>query len=394
MSVETELGIVVSARPWAEKLHRFTVDHGGARVRTRVLRPEDAVEQAYDVLLIDDITSFLNRRLVQQVHGAGRRIVGVYDGQDNPEGKRFLAELGVDEVIDAGASPDEFVRVISGLQPVRTVSGDDPRPDEPVAAADGSRDGVMIAVGAASGGVGATEVALGLASTISGGVRRALVIDADDVLPSVAQRLGLALHPNVRTSVDAFLHQPDVLPATIQSLRKRPIDVIGGLSNPKDWIELRPADVVALARDLSVGRPAAIVNVSSRAEDLAFYGGPGRYGLSRALLAAADEVVLVAAPTPIGVARLLDSVADLRADRPHHSVHVLINRAPRSAFKQGELIQEISRTFTPASLVFVPDDPRVAEAAWAGEIVTNGPFAKAMSELAAGLAPLAASRAS
>lgn len=382
--METELGIVVSPREWAERLHRFTVDHGGARVRTRVLRPEDAIEQAYDVLLIDDITSFLNRRLVQQVRNSGRRVVGVYDGRDNPEGERYLAELGVDDVIDASATADEFVRVITSLQPVRPSApvAESPEPlDAPAA-----RPGYVVAVGAASGGVGATEVSLALARALSAGVRRALLIDADDVVPSIAQRLGLSLHPNIRTAVDAFLHGHVGFAGSVQAVRGQAVDVIAGLSNPRDWIEVRPADVVGLAREASLGRPATVVNVSARIEDLAFYGGPGRYGLARAVLTAADEVVFVAAPTPIGVARLLDAVAELRATNPHRAVHVVLNRAPRSTFKQGELTQEISRTFTPASLVFAPDDGRVTEAAWAGELVANGPFHKSVLELAGAMA--------
>ena len=113
--METELGVVVSSRDWAERLHRFTTDHGGARVRARVMRPEDALAEEYDVLFVDDITSFLNQRLVQQVQSSGRKVIGVFDEATGPEGYRRLSDLGVDEIIDASASPDEFLRLISTL---------------------------------------------------------------------------------------------------------------------------------------------------------------------------------------------------------------------------------------------------------------------------------------
>ena len=67
-----ELGIAVSPRDWGERLHRFVADHGGARVRTRVMRPEDVLSEQFDVLVIDDLTSYLTRRLVQQAQADGK----------------------------------------------------------------------------------------------------------------------------------------------------------------------------------------------------------------------------------------------------------------------------------------------------------------------------------
>ena len=388
--METELGIVVSARDWAERLHRFLVDHGGARVRTRVLRPEDAIAEDYDVLVIDDVTLFLNRRLVQQVQAQGRSVVGVWDASNNPAGEAFLTSLGVDASIDANASADEFVRVVSAFGTAQRVAKVvEAGPD---LAAGASRRGQLVVVGASSGGAGATEISVGLASSMSKVASRSLLLDGDDVVPAVAQRLGLPLHPNLRTSVDALLHQPERLGGTFHSSRRLPFDVVAGISNPQDWIELRPGDVVGLVNDEIHRRDFVVANVSARIEDLAYHGGAPRYALGRALLGAADQLVVVSAPTPVGVARTLEWVAQVRLLAPHRPIHLIFNRAPKSMFKMGELTLEITRTYTPISITPIADDRRVYEAVWRGEPVGSGSFSKGIEAVAAALSAVTAGR--
>lgn len=392
MTVEVELGLVVSARDWSERLHRFTVDHGGARVRARILRPEDAVAEDYDVLVVDDVTSFLSRRLVQRVQSQGRSVVGVFDAAINPAGKVFLEDLGVDGTIPAHATAEEFLRTVSAFgtieRAIRAVELVDPG----YGSVEQAR-GQLVIVASSSGGTGATEVAVGLANALATVKDRTLLIDADDVVPSIAQRLGLALHPNIRTSIDAFLHQPDRIDRTFHSLRRAPVDVVAGISNIQDWIELRPGDVVSLATDETLRRTFVIANVSSRIEDLTFHGGAPRYGLARAMITAADQLVVVAAPSPIGVARTLEWIAQVRALAPHRPVHFVFNMAPRAAFKLGELTQEITRTYAPFSLTVVPEDRRVTDAAWNGALVKSGTFVKGIEQLAAALASVPVARA-
>jgi hypothetical protein len=57
---------------------------------------------------------------------------------------------------------------------------------------------------------------------------------------------------------------------------------------------------------------------------------------------------------------------------------VLINRAPRDQFRRGELVEEITRTYQPASFGFVPSDDGVERAAWDGSMVAKGRFRKAL----------------
>lgn len=398
-----EIAIVVSSRDWAEALHRFVADHGGARVRARVLDGREALDEGYAVLVAEDLTSFLTPRLMAELRRRGKRVLGVFDPVE-PWGRERLRELGADDTIEATASPEEMLRAIEALAITATVDLDaelvelDGAPAARLPAGGGAVGGAgrgdsspparrprrapgpVVAVGGPAGAPGATEVALGLAQAALRSGCPAVLVDADDVAPSLAQRLGLALHPNLRTAIDVVEHWSGQLSDALQTTAG--LSVLCGLPNPRDWAEVRPGEVVDVLDELAATHAAVIVNVGHRVEELGgLAGGPARYGVTRAVLGRADRTVGVAAPSPVGVARFLDWVADVRA-LSSGPVHTVVGRAPSAAFQRGELAQELARSFPPASLTFAPFDRRVVDAAWRGEPVRTGPFTRALGRLA------------
>ena len=178
---ETSIAIAATGRDWALGLHRFVADHGGARVRVRVMHPEQALEESYDVLVIDDVTSFLSAHFVQQVQKRDRKVLGVFD---ESAGEQRLRKLGVNAVMRADAEPEAFVAAIVNLAAQRNVDEEfaeliaDLHSEE--AAPGESTTARIVAVAGAGGGVGATEVAVAVAadlaptrsSGVSGGCRR------------------------------------------------------------------------------------------------------------------------------------------------------------------------------------------------------------------------------
>ena len=216
MSV-VEVALAISAREWPDRIHRFLADHGGARVRAQVLTPDDAVAEDYQVLIIDDISSFLTPRLVAEIQRKRRQVLGVFDPADSPDAKESLQDCGVDQVIAADATADEFVvalRAMAILGPEHDSfenESEEARPGRPQ----------VWVVGAPPGGCGATEVSISLAAQFARYGSVALV-DLDDVAPAVAQRLGLALIPNLRSAIDVITHRQGSLeldPAAIRTNR-------------------------------------------------------------------------------------------------------------------------------------------------------------------------------
>lgn len=375
--LEPAVAIAATPRAWAQRLHRQVADHGGARVRATVLHPRDLDEEDFEVFCADDVTSFLTPALVDAVHRRGRAVLGVYDAEDE-RGKGELLALGVDAVVELGAPAEELLSAIQGLaslvrhDPPAGATTDLPAPAVP--------RGALVAVGGPAGGVGATEVAIELARACSRGGRPVALLDGDDHAPGLAPRLGIPQYPNLRVALEELRGGGD--PAT--TLRPLTPDgrltALPGLASARDAAELRPGDLLAVAGALAAGRHAVVVNVGSCLDDA------GRYGQTRDLLAAADVVVAVAAPTPSGLARLAEWLADVAALPRRAPAHVVVNQAPGGSWQRGQILGELGRCCVPASTTLVPFDRRVADAAWDGGPVARGAFTRAVARLSDELA--------
>jgi MinD-like ATPase involved in chromosome partitioning or flagellar assembly len=365
-----------SSRPWARELHRFVADHGGALVCGYAVSQESAVDADYDILFVDDVTSFLSPRLVTMLHDKGIRIVGIYDPLDGGDtGARLLESYGVDVVIPSPSAADDLLAAIfevgpnSGPRPVVSAERDFP------AAADTQE--VVVVTGAA-GGVGATEVAIALAGELAALVPSVLV-DADTEQPAIAQRLGLPPHPNLLSACDRVQHNESVAGSFLNH-REMACPIIGGIPDPSRWASVRPAELAALLLELSTDR-TVVVNTGTNTEDLAGFG-IDRFLAARAALAAASRVVLVAAADPVGVRRTIDWLAlsrDLVATLP---VHLVLNHCPGGAPARRELEREVSRNHGFVSVSVVAADRHVRSAAWRASPVRKGPVRRVSRHIA------------
>lgn len=419
---EPALAVVYSPREWANRVVRHVTDHGGGRVRLRVVDGRVALEEEFDILIAEDVTSFLNARFVHEVHRRGRQILGVFDPEE-ATGRERLLDLAVDDVIEATATSEEFVRRIRGIIPdVAFLPGPGRGPGHglPMGASlaglglsgnglagnglhggaatgegadiwrSGRRSGGLLwAVGGPPGGCGASEVAVELARALRLNRGTSVLLDLDERAPCLAQRLGLAPIPNVRSALDALFHGAGHLGAAFQPVAAGGFELLAGLANPSDWAQLRPHEVTEVTSELRAVRDHIVVNVSPYLEDLTQAASVDRFGVSRAILAAADVIVGVGLATPVGVARMVAWLADVGQLAPGRPVHLVVNRAPTNSFVRSEVRAEILRNFAPASLQFAPLDASVEKAGWRGELVPTGPFTRAVGDLAA-LAPMPA----
>jgi MinD-like ATPase involved in chromosome partitioning or flagellar assembly len=390
---EPEVALVFSPEAWVESLHRHLTDHGGARVRQVIVDPLLAFDEDYGTLIVSHRWPSLTRTFVDAVHRQDRRLLGVFD-PDEPAGREFLASLGVDRSLPSDASMAEFVDAFNALEPqvrnpVPSVAALEVAVDGGRLATsngDGSRRSRLVAVGGTPG-AGATELAIGLTAALRGQRERVVLVDADEVVPSIAQRLGLPIEPNLRSAIESVEYgMGDVDESIVRAARE--LEVLTGFPNVGAWSQVRPSEVLDVVGALGRVRRCVVANIGSRLEDVG-RGGRSRYGISRAVVCEASDVIGVAPATPVGVTRVLGWVAEVRALNPTAPVHLAINRAPRDAFRRAEIEQEIRRTFEPESLLLVPHDPRVEAAAWSGTLVASGPFAKAVAELAARVVPIA-----
>jgi hypothetical protein len=370
---EIEVALAISARDWPDRVHRFLADHGGARVRAQILSADEATSEAFQVLIIDDICSFLTPRFVEKMRRQRRMVLGVFDPIEAPDGKERLLECGVDLVIEADAEADEFVIALRTL-----ALTEEPVPTEvaPVAMAPSRRN--LYVVGGPPGGCGATELAVALTHrlSISGAT---VLIDADEVSASVAQRLGLPLLPNVRSALDALNHRPDTLVKALVPCDR--FMVLTGLSGERDWMEVRPGQIGDLLAELRGQFRHVVVNCGSLLEQVGF-AETGRFGITRQVVASADLLVGVGLPTPVGITRLLAWAADSTALNATAFMHLVVNRRPPSRYRRAEVVEEIDRAIPGVAISFLPEDPGVETAAWRGSLVYSGLYVRTVRKLA------------
>lgn len=355
--VTPEIALAASAREWPDRLHRHLLDHGGGRVVTRVMSPDHATSQRYDVLLIDDISSFLTPRLVTVVKQAGCGVIGVFDPSDGPDAKRRLLECGISDVIESDASADEFVSSISSV--VQHHFDSVPRV-EPEAG------GWSIGVTGATDGVGATEVSVGLSLSLSSSLETTLV-DIDPVWPSIAPRLDLPLHPNLRTAVDRVLHDSTRVSSAIHQIGQ--LAVVGGLADHGAAGPISHTEV-AMLLDVLIARNEVVV------ADLGSLSNA--YG---AVISRFDTVALVGSGDPVGLTRLLRSIDRVLGLTDEERLVAVVNKTPGTRYHDSEVRSEIAAACPGLPVILMPYDRRVSEAMWDGSMTERGRFARSVRRM-------------
>jgi MinD-like ATPase involved in chromosome partitioning or flagellar assembly len=376
-AAEPAVALVFSPEPWVEELHRHLAHHGGARVRQIVVEPSVALDEEYEVLVVSDRWPALTLGLVGALHARDRLVLGVFD-PDEPAGKEHLLRIGVDATIAADALIGEFVTALCELDR-QTERGSvekggriaDPADDEPA--------GAVVAVSGPRGS-GITEIALGVAVAVARAGRSVVLVDAHDVAPALAGRLGLPLEPNLRTAVDACAHGLGTLDDCVAPIMvdvSRRFGVVAG----------HPSAVAAA--QVSIQDVLDVVGVARGDHDVVVLDLDERSPSARALGDCADAVVGVVHASPVGVVRALEWMADIGVAPGRAPLHFAVNRAPRSAFRQEEIRAELARNVHATSFTWCPHDRAVEAAAWDGTPVGRGGFSAACARIATALDPSA-----
>jgi len=353
--VGPQIALAASARDWPDNLHRFLMDHGGGRVRSRVMGPEQAIADDFDVILIDDICSFLTPRLVARLRDSGKEVIGVFSPEDGPDAKRRLLECGITDVIESDAPPEEFLTLTSATLSHRS---------QPPTSESRSAEACVIGVTGIAGS-GVTEVAIGLARDLAWR-ERSVLIDLNLDQPAIAQRLDLPLHPNLLTAVDLAHHDQARLGEALQ--QKEELSVLVGLPPSSAGSGSLPnRDLLALVQDLSAGAFSSVV------ADL----GSDHRSLPAPLL---DVVIVVGTASPVGLTRLIRLVDSTpRSERAE--VLAVVNRAPGGSRQSDDMKVEMADALGVRPMLMLRDDRRVSRAAWDGRFVDRGHFQKSISRL-------------
>ena len=380
--MEARLLLGATQHGWVTDLTHWLSEHGGAQLVGQALTPTDIEDVEFDVLVLDSWSSLLSRRLVDQVHRDGRAVLVLTNGHRPDAESNRLSELGVSLSLPITAEAERIVSRAAEVAAVRKFIDDeldDPFPRQP-AVASGEGKGRLIVV---VGHDGVIEIAVNLVAALTAQDRSTVLVDLNTVNPGIAQRLDLPIVPNLLTAAD-HVRRGRFGPNSVIS-HSSGFAVIPGLANPKEWDGLSLVDAGELLDALREDYSVTVAVVHPVLEDLAPLSGlEGRFDLGRHAVEKADEVLVTAAGSPVGLVRALSTIADVRS-LTGSSVHVAVNRMAAEAFRRSEWSRELARTFTPASISFLPADSRVCAAAWDGRLPDKGRFRKAIRGMTADL---------
>jgi MinD-like ATPase involved in chromosome partitioning or flagellar assembly len=374
---EPVIAIAGSQRGWASELVRFLSDFGGARLKGTVLTATEALQTEYEVLLIDDITSFLSPRLVDRIQKSGRKVVGIFDPESGDLGRERLLTLAVDGLAPADGGAETILEIVA------TVAFDGlPRSRVDVARVrEQTRLGRITMV---AGGDMAGDVAVILAGAFQARQRVSMVIEVDTITPMLAQRFSLPVVPNLLTALDAHL----LLRGDVRdSFMAGPygVTLLTGLPDPTDWHTVQAEEMVDLVETISVMHDELILKASPYLEE----PGPakareGRFDANRALLGMAAEVVCLAEPTPVGLSRTLAWTTRARS-LTAAPVHIVFESRNLTKFQRGELSDELLRNLAPDSITWLPVDTGLERAVWNGTPAPKGSFVRTVERLGGAL---------
>lgn len=261
--------------------------------------------------------------------------------------------------IDVGSATEQLPRALLSFRP-----GSNP----------GDDGGQVVTVWGTSGAPGRTTVAIGLAEACARRNLRVCLIDADTYAPAVAPSLAvveqasgllLACKHADQGSLDEYS-----LTRALRSIRPG-LDILTGIDDPVRWPEVRP-DSFLRVRDLC--RSLFDVTIIDTHDCVEITSDPvtamrgERNGITQAAVKRADHVVIVARPDPVGVTRLVRSLAAVADISPDVRSSVVVNRARRSGDPR-EVRSVLARVGRPMELHSVPEDRAVTRAAARGSLL-------------------------
>lgn len=380
--MEPRLLVGATQDGWVTDLTQWVSEHGGAQLVGQALTPNDADDVDFDVLVLDSWSSLLTRRMVDQVQRDGRAVL-VLVNSERPEAEdNRLTDLGVTISMPVSAEAERIVSRAAEVAAVRKFIDtelDDPFPTQDDASDHGDDHRLFVVTGAD----GVTEIAVNLASRLARSDRETVLVDLDTVHPAIAQRLDLPILPNLLIASDHIRNGRFGSNSVVA--HSTGLDVIPGLANPREWDELSLIDAGELLNGLLEQYAVTVAVVHSMLEDLAPLSGlEGRFDVGRHTVEKADEVLVTASGSPMGLVRALNTISDVR-NLTQVPVHVAVNRMPSDGFMRNEWTRELERTFTPGSIRYLPIDSRVPKAAWDGRLLDRGAFSKAIGQVTADL---------
>jgi len=231
--------------------------------------------------------------------------------------------------------------------------------------------GRVVAVWGPAGAPGRTTVAVAVAGEAAAAGTEVLLVDADAYGGAVAQHLGVLEEVSGLLVAARAANAGRLDAATLAGAAREVapgLRVLTGLPRPDRWQEVRPAAFEALLDRAAELVPLVVLDLgfSLEGEPLDPFGGAGprRNLMTLSSLERADEVVVVGAADPVGLARLAHGLVELHEVVPGLRPRVVVNRTrPSLGWSDREVRGMVEGFVRPLDVHFLPEDRAAADRA-------------------------------
>ena len=310
-----------------------------------------------------------------------RGVIGQAELADLP---RTLLALAVEPESAGGRTPGSSGAAPLGAGPSDTGPGDVDH--SPLVPEEAPQPGRITVVWGPVGAPGRTTLAAGIAGEVARRQRAALVVDADP-WASLAQHLGVVDQVSglLSASRAGGVDLEERLRAACRTVDDH-LAVLTGLPRPERQVELREGVLEEILRAAAEHVEVVVDAGAELGPQPSRHLGDPATGMALEALGAADEIVVVGAADPVGLARLARSLVELREHLGEVPVRVVVNRMrPSLGWSRADVAGMVEGFARVSSLHFLPEDrPAADRALVAGRTVVQevgSPLAAAIREL-------------
>ena len=279
-----------------------------------------------------------------------------------------MRRLGIDHVVastELDSLPDTLASAGDGVPDRGEPSWDDDVVERPPS------HGRVVAVWGPTGAPGRTTVAVGIAGELAQAGHDTLLVDADAYGGAVAQHLGVLDEVSGLLAAARAANAGQLDATRLSDLARQVRDwlrVLTGLPRPDRWQEVRPAAFEELLERSAELAAYTVLDVGFGLEgdppDPFGPAAPQRNQLTLTAVERADEVVVVGAADPVGLARLARGIVELRDVVPGLRPRVVVNRTrPSLGWSDREIRGMVEGFVTPVEVHFLPEDRAAADRA-------------------------------
>ena len=308
----------------------------------------------------------LSISLINKLREQNKFILGVCDqSQDSLE---FLSSIGVDGVFSSRVSSEKLSSDIEEflIQHDTSSVNQSPNSSELLSSLDDfeqanatfkvdqNRSNAICIVGC--GGTGSTEVAISLSRRLVDSI----LIDLDFESPSVGPRTGLQVNPNLINAIEQASNEEIDEPLNIQRLTTNA--VIVGVTHSSFARDIKTYELTALLEKINSHYSNSIIDLGNISPNCIFWE------LQQVAIRTCDSIVLVGESTPVGILRVLETLANIDSiskslDTPL-KVHIAINKVNKHSTPKREIICEFESIPLVHSILFLNDAKELYKNSW------------------------------